>query len=114
MNCLFCKMASGEVVPDVLIHKDETVMAFRDISPQAPVHALIIPRKHISGTNSLGEGHAALLSHMFAVAREIAEDEGIAETGYRLVLNCNEDGGQSVAHLHMHLLGGRRMQWPPG
>ncbi len=112
-DCLFCKMVSGELKPDI-VHEDEHVLAFRDISPQAPTHVLIIPRKHIASSNSLEAGHAGILSAMFQAARRIADFEGIAGTGYRLVFNCNEDAGQTVFHIHMHLLGGRRMAWPPG
>lgn len=113
-DCLFCKMASGEITPDAVVHRDDEVLAFRDISPQAPVHILVIPRVHIEHAHALGDAHSDLLAKLFAVARRIAEQEGIAGTGYRLVLNCNEDAGQTVYHLHMHLLGGRRMDWPPG
>jgi len=112
-DCLFCKMAAGEIKPD-LVHQDDEVLAFRDINPQAPVHVLVIPRKHIENAHALDGHQDALLGHLFAAARTVAEIEGVAETGYRMVFNCNEDGGQTVGHLHLHVLGGRRLGWPPG
>ncbi len=112
-NCLFCKMASGEIKPDV-IYEDDQVLAFRDINPQAPTHALVIPRRHISTLNDLQADDAALMGKLFLVAKNIAQQEGIAETGYRTLVNCNADGGQEVFHIHLHVMGGRRMTWPPG
>ncbi len=112
-DCLFCKMASGEIQPDLVYENDE-VLAFRDINPQAPTHVLVIPRRHISTLNDLTEADAALVGKMFLAAKEVARLEGIAEPGYRTVMNCNAQAGQTVFHLHLHVLGGRAMHWPPG
>ena len=112
-DCLFCKMANGDIRPDVVRETDELI-AFRDINPQAPAHILIVPRKHISTLNDLTQADASLVGKMFLLAREIAHQEGIAEPGYRTVMNCNADAGQSVFQIHLHLLGGRQMRWPPG
>ena len=108
MDCIFCKIAAGEIPANVL-HTDEEVIAFRDINPQAPVHVLIIPREHIASLTDLKERDAALCGKMMSVANQLARSEGIAEAGYRLVINCGEQGGQLVPHLHMHLLGGRNL-----
>jgi histidine triad (HIT) family protein len=110
---LFGKIAAGEIPADV-VYEDEDVLAFRDIGPQAPVHVLVIPRKPIPTINDLGPQDAELVGKLFLAAKKIAAAEGIAEAGYRTVINCNAAGGQSVYHLHLHLLGGRPMQWPPG
>ena len=112
-DCLFCKMVSGEIQPDV-VFEDDDVLAFRDVSPQAPVHVLVIPKSHIATTNELTPEHAALIGKMVLAARQIAADEGVAEPGYRMVMNCNPEAGQSVYHIHLHMLGGRPMGWPPG
>jgi len=104
-------MAKGEVKPDV-VYQDESVLAFRDINPQAPVHILVIPKKHLETLNDLEENELA--GRLLKVAVQLAEQEGVAESGYRTVINCNEQGGQEVRHLHLHLLGGRQMSWPPG
>lgn len=112
-NCLFCKMARGELRPDMVMETEELI-AFRDINPQAPTHILVVPRQHISTLNDLEATDAALLGRLALAAREIAQREKIAESGYRLVMNCNRDGGQTVFHIHLHLLGGRPMTWPPG
>ncbi|MCA9740902.1 MAG: histidine triad nucleotide-binding protein [Deferribacteres bacterium] len=112
-NCIFCKIASGEIKGDI-VFQNESVVAFRDLSPQAPVHILVIPRKHIATLNELAPADDNLVSKMVRTATELADKEGLAEKGYRLVLNCNEQGGQSVFHIHLHLLGGRHMGWPPG
>ena len=112
-DCLFCKIAAGEIPADVVKEGDDWV-AFRDISPQAPVHILIIPREHIATLNDVGDEQADLLGRLFLAAKEIAQDEGIADDGYRTVLNCNVGAGQSVFHIHAHVLGGRAMGWPPG
>jgi histidine triad (HIT) family protein len=112
-NCLFCKMVAGDIQPDV-VYEDEHVLAFRDVNPQAPVHVLIIPKQHIATTNDLDEDNAHLAGRMLLAARQVAADAGIAERGYRTVLNCNPEAGQSVYHLHLHVLGGRPMHWPPG
>lgn len=113
MDCLFCKIISGEI-PSSKVYEDDLVYAFNDISPAAPVHVLIIPKNHISSANELNEDNAAIVSHIFLVAGKIAKQLGIAENGYRIVNNCGKDGGQTVGHLHFHLLGGRNLGWPPG
>jgi histidine triad (HIT) family protein len=111
-DCLFCKMASGEIaVPKV--HEDELVFAIRDINPQAPTHVLVIPVAHVASAAELGEDHAAMLARLFSVAARIAADDGL-DGGWRLATNVGPDAGQSVLHLHVHLLGGRPMGWPPG
>jgi len=112
-ECLFCKMISGEITPDK-VYEDDDVMAFSDISPQAPLHVLVIPKEHISTLNDLAERHAILLGKMYLAVKGIAKQEGVAEGGYRTVMNCNSDGGQTVYHIHLHMLAGRGMQWPPG
>lgn len=113
MDCLFCKMVAGDIKPNV-VHEDDQVLAFRDISPQAPTHVLVIPKKHIVNLETLEAGDAPLLAHLLLTAQKIARDLGIADNGYRLVNNCGRYGGQTVYHLHFHLLGGRHMTWPPG
>ena len=110
-GCLFCKMVAGEIKPD-LVYEDENVLAFRDINPQAPVHILIIPKIHIATLNDLDD--ADLAGQLLQTAIKLAKQEGLADDGYRTVFNCNKQGGQDVFHLHMHLLGGRQMNWPPG
>jgi len=112
-DCLFCKMVAGEIEPDI-VYQDDEVIAFRDINPQAPVHVLIIPRRHISTINDLQSADAELTGKLFLAAGKIAEQEGIAEQGYRTVMNCNAGAGQTVFHVHLHMLGGRAMTWPPG
>ena len=111
-NCLFCSIANG-TIPSNKVSEDDRILAFRDISPEAPVHIVIIPKQHIS--NILEIDYSDNLGQkMLEVAAKIAKDEGIAESGFRIVNNCNADGGQTVFHLHFHLLGGRNLQWPPG
>lgn len=112
-DCLFCKMVAREIEPDV-VYEDDDVLAFRDINPQAPVHILIIPKRHISTLNDLGEEDVPLIGRLSVAAATIARQEGIAEDGYRTLINTNREGGQVVFHVHMHLVGGRRMGWPPG
>lgn len=112
-DCLFCKMVSGQIKPDK-VHEDKDVLAFRDINPQAPVHVLVIPKKHIATLNDLGTEHAELVGKLHLAAAHIAKQTGIADSGYRTVMNCNADAGQSVWHVHLHLLGGRPLAWPPG
>ncbi len=112
-DCLFCKMIAGEIQPDV-VYEDEHVLAFRDINPQAPVHVLVVPREHISTLNDLTDVHAELVGRMYLAAKRVAEKDGIAERGYRTLINCNAEAGQSVYHIHLHVLGGRHMHWPPG
>ncbi len=113
MDCLFCKIIKGEI-PSSKVYEDELIFAFRDIEPQAPVHILIIPKQHIASANELNEENSAIVGHIFSVAAKIAKSEGIAEGGYRIVNNCGADGGQTVGHLHFHMLGGRSLAWPPG
>lgn len=112
-DCLFCKIVNGDI-PAEVIYESDTALAFRDISPQAPTHVLVIPRRHISTINDLEEGDRELVGDLFLAAKEIASQEGLSEPGYRAVMNCNEGAGQSVFHIHLHLLGGRGLGWPPG
>lgn len=112
-ECVFCRIVSGQAEGDI-IYQDEEITAFRDINPQAPQHILIVPNHHISSLNHAREGDAPLLGQMVILARELALREGLAERGYRLVLNCGPEAGQSIYHLHLHLLGGRPLGWPPG
>ena len=112
-DCLFCKMVAGEIQPDVVFEDDE-VLAFRDVNPQAPMHVLVIPKTHIATVNDLTPENAALVGKLYLAAQQIAADEGVAEPGYRMVMNCNPEAGQSVYHIHLHVLGGRPMSWPPG
>ena len=112
-ECLFCKMVSG-VIPCDKVHENEYVLDFRDIDPKAPTHILIIPKKHITTLNEINKSDQDLLGELLLTAKKIAKDEGIDTSGYRTVFNCNSDGGQTVFHIHMHLLGGRPMAWPPG
>jgi histidine triad (HIT) family protein len=111
-DCLFCRMASGEI-PVAKVHEDELVFAIRDINPQAPTHVLVMPVAHVQSAAELTEADALMLSRLFSVAARIATDEGL-DGGWRLVTNVGPDAGQSVPHLHVHLLGGRSMHWPPG
>jgi histidine triad (HIT) family protein len=111
--CLFCKIAAGKI-PAAVVEQDADLVAFRDIQPQAPVHLLVIPRRHLGSLVEAGEADAGLLGRMLDLARRLAEREKVATTGYRTVINVGKDGGQSVGHLHLHLLGGRGLGWPPG
>lgn len=110
MNCIFCQIASG-TLPANIIYQDEKIIAFDDIYPKAPVHKLIIPRKHIATFNDLSSEDEGLVSHMAFVAKKLAADLKIAQNGYRIAINCNKDGGQVIYHLHLHLLGGKSMLW---
>lgn len=112
-NCLFCRIARGEVPADI-VHQDDLVLAFRDVNPKAPTHLLLIPRQHIDSAADLAETDGQMLGRMFSVAAKLAAQAGIAERGFRLVSNSGPAAGQSVDHLHFHLLGGRSMSWPPG
>ncbi len=112
-ECLFCNMVSG-AIPCDKVYENEYVLAFRDIDPKAPTHILIIPKKHIKTLNEINKNDQDLLGELLLTAKKIAKDEGIDTSGYRTVFNCNSDGGQTVFHIHMHLLGGRQMAWPPG
>jgi histidine triad (HIT) family protein len=109
-DCIFCKIVAGEI-PSELLYQDEEVIAFHDINPAAPTHLLIVSRKHIPSVAQLTESELPLIGHMTGVANQLAREHGIAESGYRLVINCGEQGGQAVPHLHMHLLGGRALKW---
>jgi len=106
-------MVSGEIAPDK-VYENDKVLAFRDINPQAPTHVLVIPKQHIATLNDIDASHLDLVGELYLAAKEIARAEGIDERGYRTVMNCNEEAGQSVFHIHLHLLGGRGMTWPPG
>jgi histidine triad (HIT) family protein len=110
-DCLFCKIVRGEI-PAKLVHESDDCVAFRDIDPKAPVHVLVIPREHVSSLNEARD--AAMVGRLALVAAEIARSEGIADAGYRTVINTNRDAGQTVFHIHLHLLGGRALSWPPG
>ena len=112
-DCLFCKIIGGEIPADIVFENDSAV-AFRDINPQAPTHVLIIPKRHIATINDIEAEHSAEIGQLFLAAAAIARNEGIAEDGYRVTMNCNAAAGQTVFHLHLHLLGGRQMNWPPG
>ena len=110
---LFLKIINRDIPADIIYETDD-ILAFRDINPQAPLHVLIIPKERIKTINDLQTKHAAMIGKLFLVAAEIAQSEGVAEDGYRVVMNCNQAGGQAVYHIHLHLLGGRQMGWPPG
>jgi histidine triad (HIT) family protein len=112
-DCLFCAIAAGELAAD-RVHEDDDVVAFRDINPQAQTHILVIPREHIASAAELTPAQDPLWARLLHVAQQLADSEGIDETGYRLVTNVGRNGGQTVNHLHLHLLGGRHMSWPPG
>lgn len=112
-DCLFCKIVSRDV-PGEIVYESDEVLAFRDINPEAPTHILLIPKRHVNSAHELGEAHAAELIELFRAAAELAEAEGIRESGYRVVTNVGRGAGQSVFHLHFHLIGGRPMGWPPG
>ena len=113
MTCIFCKIASGEI-PSHLVYEDKDMVAFNDINPKAPIHVLIIPKRHIEKVSDLGPEDASLVGRLIVVAKQIAQEKGISEKGFRLVFNCGPDAGQEVNHIHLHLLGGRAMNWPPG
>jgi len=113
MSCLFCNIVEGKIPADI-VYQDETVLAFRDINPQAPTHILCIPRKHISTINDLTVEDEAVAGKLMLTAGKLAKQLGFAEDGYRVVMNCNGHAGQTVFHIHLHLLGGRHMSWPPG
>jgi histidine triad (HIT) family protein len=113
MGCIFCEISERKI-PAKVIYEDDISLAFEDINPQSPVHTLIIPKKHISTNLDLSEEDNQLIGHLFQVANKIAKEKGIAERGFRLVMNCNPESGQTVFHIHLHILGGRIMHWPPG
>ncbi len=112
-SCLFCKIISGDI-PAERLYEDELVLAIRDIQPQAPVHVLLMPKRHLASILDLGDADASLILRITRVAVQVAQREGIAERGFRLLTNTGRDGGQAIPHLHFHLLGGRLMGWPPG
>lgn len=112
-DCIFCKIAAGEISA-TKVYDDGEVLAFRDINPEAPVHLLVIPRRHIATLNDLTEADATLIGRLYLAAKQVAIELGVAENGYRTVINCNRDAGQIVFHVHMHLLAGRELGWPPG
>ena len=112
-DCLFCKMIAGDIKTDI-VYEDNDVFAFKDVNPQAPVHILLVPKKHVSTINDLEDGDINIQGKLFMAVKTIAKDAGFAEEGYRTVMNCNAMGGQSVFHIHLHLLAGRLMTWPPG
>ncbi|SHI01960.1 histidine triad (HIT) family protein [Clostridium collagenovorans DSM 3089] len=111
-NCIFCKILKGEI-PSEKVYEDEKVYAFKDINPEAPVHVLIIPKKHISSANELTEENKEVIGDVYYAAQKIAKELGIADKGYRIINNCGEDGGQTVFHIHFHLMGGKKLNWPP-
>ncbi len=113
MNCLFCKIVSGEI-PAATVFENDDILAFRDVNPQAPTHILVIPKRHIANINDADTPDELLLGQMVLTAKRLAKTEGFQEAGYRLVFNVNADGGQTVQHIHLHILAGRRMTWPPG
>lgn len=112
-ECVFC-LISKKKIPSQIVYEDDDLLAFKDINPEAPVHILIVPKKHIASVMELTENDAGLVSNIYNVAKKLAVDFNIDESGFRIVTNCGRDGGQSVSHLHFHLLGGRGLQWPPG
>lgn len=112
-TCLFCKIVN-KVIPAKIVYEDDRSLAFEDIDPKAPVHTLVIPKKHFSTLLDVAEADSDLMGHLLLVSREIARQKGIAERGFRIVTNCNPESGQSVYHIHLHVMGGRQMHWPPG
>ncbi len=112
-DCLFCRLAAREI-PTEIVFESDNIFAFKDIDPKAPYHVLVIPKKHIPTLNDIGEEEKKIMGELLLAAKQIAAHLGIDETGYRTIINCNADGGQEVFHLHLHLLGGRKMAWPPG
>ena len=112
-DCLFCKIINSEI-PSSKVYEDDRVYAFNDIDPQAPVHFLVVPKEHIQSANELTDANADIISHIFKVVKTLAEEMGFAKDGYRIVNNCGEGGGQTVGHIHFHVLAGRNLAWPPG
>lgn len=113
MDCIFCKVIKGEI-PAKVVYRDDSVIAIEDINPQAPHHILILPQKHIATLNDLNEEDNELIGHMVQTAKKLAKELGLSDDGYRLVMNCNQGAGQTVFHIHLHLMGGRMFRWPPG
>jgi histidine triad (HIT) family protein len=112
-DCIFCRIAAGQL-PATIVHEDDYVVAFQDLKPEAPTHVLVIPRRHIASVDALDALDADLVGRLFLAAKDIARKTGVAETGYRLVVNNGSDAGQTVDHVHLHVMGGRGMAWPPG
>lgn len=112
-NCLFCKIAEKKI-PAKIVHEDGLTLAFEDISPQAPIHIVVIPKKHIPTLLDIKDSDSDLISHLLKIITKITVDKGISERGFRLVINCNPEGGQTIYHIHFHIFGGRQMHWPPG
>ncbi len=112
-HCIFCKIAKKEI-PSTLLYEDGETLAFQDINPQAPVHAVIIPKAHIEKVSEITEQNVSVIGKLMLIGNQLAREEGLAEKGYRFVINCGREGGQTVYHLHLHLLGGRAFRWPPG
>ena len=113
MDCLFCKIINGDIPADI-VYQDDQVLGFKDVNPQAPTHVLFIPKKHIATVNDLELDDAELVGKLYLAAKKVATDAGFAEEGYRLVMNCNAGAGQTVFHIHLHMLAGRALHWPPG
>ena len=113
MDCLFCKIINGDIPADI-VYQDDDVLGFKDVNPQAPTHILFIPKKHIATVNDLEINDAALAGKLYLAAKKVASDVGVANDGYRLVMNCNAGAGQTVFHIHLHMLAGRALSWPPG
>jgi histidine triad (HIT) family protein len=113
MSCLFCRIIAGEI-PGTFLHRDDHLVVIQDVNPQAPLHALVIPRKHVATLNDLSPDEDALVGEMIRRAAAVAEQHGVAAKGYRTVFNCNSEAGQTVFHIHLHVIGGRPMAWPPG
>ncbi|MCY6959702.1 histidine triad nucleotide-binding protein [Clostridium brassicae] len=112
-ECIFCKIINGDI-PSKKVYEDDVVLCFEDINPAAPVHVLVIPKKHIKNLNEMSNEDSNIIAHIFSVSRDIAKKLDIDDNGYRIVMNCGEDGGQEVEHIHFHMLGGRNLSWPPG
>ncbi|MGL5149611.1 MAG: histidine triad nucleotide-binding protein [Clostridium sp.] len=112
-NCIFCKIITGEI-PSKKIYEDDKVIAFHDISPEAPVHFLVIPKEHIGSANEVDDKNSHIIAHIFTVINKMVKELGVEKEGYRIVNNCGEHGGQTVGHIHFHVLAGRNLQWPPG
>ncbi|NLW41391.1 MAG: histidine triad nucleotide-binding protein [Tissierellia bacterium] len=112
-DCIFCKIINREL-PSEIVYEDDEILAFKDVNPQSPVHILVIPKEHIESLNHINSSHSNLIGNIFVTIRNIAEELGIDKEGYRVVNNCGENGGQTVSHIHFHILGGRKFSWPPG
>ncbi len=112
-DCIFCKIAKGEI-PSEKVYEDDLVLAFNDLTPQAPIHILVIPKEHIASANDIDDENSNVIGHIYEIVSKIAKDKGFDKDGYRVVNNCGKDGGQTVDHIHFHVLAGRGLQWPPG